>query len=286
MTETARGLWAHGWRRLCANRTALGAGGLLIIILLAALIGPLLSPYAVDRLDWQQIAAPPRLGGAHWLGTDRLGRDLLVRTLYGVRVSLTIGVLATLVSVLIGVAWGAVAGYLGGRVDALMMRAVDVLNSLPYLFLVIALTTLLGRGNPYVLLLAIGAVGWITMARIVRGQALALKRKEFIEAAVAAGGSPAHVLWRHVVPNLIGVVAVYAALTLPQMMLFESFLSFLGLGVQEPLASLGSLIRDGARDMESASWLLLVPAAVLALLLLCANLLGDAFRDVLDPRDR
>jgi len=208
-----------------------------------------------------------------------------VRTLYGVRLSLSIGLLASAVSVVIGVTWGAVAGFLGGRLDALMMRAVDVLNSLPYLFLVIVLTTLVGRGNPYVLLLAVGAVGWLTMARIVRAQALSLRHKEFIEAAVACGASTPQILLRHVLPNLLGPVVVYAALTLPQMMLFESFLSFLGLGVQEPQASLGSLIRDGAREMESAAWMLIVPASVFVLLLVCCNFLGDGLRDALDPRE-
>jgi len=273
------------WARLKGNRTVLVAGGALVLLAVLALLGPALSPYALDQLDWQHLAAPPGLTSGHWLGTDRLGRDLLVRTLEGVRVSLVIGVLATAVSVVIGVAWGATAGYLGGRTDEVMMRAVDVLNSLPYLFLVIVLTTLVGRGSVSVLLLAIGAIGWITMARIVRGQALSLRHREFIEAAVAAGGSSAHVLARHVVPNLAGVVVVYAALTLPQMVLFESFLSFLGLGVQEPLASLGSLVRDGAKDMQSALWMLLVPASVLIGLILCCNFLGDALRDALDPRE-
>jgi oligopeptide transport system permease protein len=280
-----RGLWGNGWQRLRTHRSALGAGVVLILVLLAALIGPALSPYALDALDWQHIAVPPGLSSAHWLGTDRLGRDLYVRTLHGVRLSLSIGALATVVSVVIGVSWGAVAGFLGGRVDALMMRAVDVLNSLPYLFLVIVLTTLVGRGNPYVLLLAVGAVGWLTMARIVRGQALSLRHKEFIEAAVACGASTPQILLRHVLPNLLGPVVVYAALTLPQMMLFESFLSFLGLGVQEPQASLGSLIRDGAREMESAAWMLVVPASLFVLLLVCCNFLGDGLRDALDPRE-
>jgi len=283
--ERAGGVWARGWVHLKGNPTALLAGGGLLLLLAAALIGPALSPYALDQLDWQHIAVPPRFASGHWLGTDRLGRDLFVRTLHGVRISLAIGLLATAVSVVIGVSWGATAGYLGGRADALLMRGVDVLNSLPYLFLVIVLTTLLGRGNPYLLMGAIGAIGWLTMARIVRGQALMLRHREFIEAAVAAGGSAGHVLVRHVVPNLIGVVVVYAALTLPQMMLFESFLSFLGLGVQEPLASLGSLVRDGARDLESAPFILIVPASVLIALLLACSFLGDALRDALDPRE-
>lgn len=271
------------WGRLRRDRAARAAMLILAAISLAAALGPLASPFGYDQLDWRHIAVPP-LATAHWLGTDRLGRDLLVRMLYGTRLSLVIGATATAVSVVIGVAWGATAGFAGGRLDGVMMRIVDVLNSLPYLLLVIALTTLFGRGNPYVLFAAIGAVGWITMARIVRGQALSLERRTFVEAAVASGASAPRILARHIVPNLAGPVIVYAALTVPQMILFESFLSFLGLGIQEPLSSLGSLIRDGAEQMGSAPWLLAAPAGVLALMLLALNLLGDALRDALDPR--
>jgi oligopeptide transport system permease protein len=290
MTEasagSARGLWHDAWRRLCDDRATLAAAAILGLLAALALLGPAVSPYAYDKLDWQHVAVPPDLAAAHWLGTDRLGRDLYVRTLYGVRISLVIGLIATLVSVLVGLVWGATAGYLGGRTDALMMRFVDVLASFPYLFLVITLAALFGRGNPYVLFVGIGAVGWITMARIVRGQALVLRRREFIEAAVASGASTPHILRRHVLPNVLGPVIVYAALTLPQMMLFESFLSFLGLGVQEPLASLGSLIHDGAQEMESAPWMLLAPAGALVLLLIGFNVLGDGLRDALDVRER
>jgi oligopeptide transport system permease protein len=215
-----------------------------------------------------------------------LGRDLYVRTLAGVQISLQIGLLATLVSLCIGVAFGATAGYLGGRIDNLMMRFVDILYSLPYIFIVIILSTLFDRGNIFVLFLAIGAVGWLTMARIVRGQTLSIKRKEFIEAALASGVGTGSILARHIVPNVIGPVIIYATLTIPQMILFESFLSFLGLGVQEPQASLGSLINEGAQEMESAVWMLLVPAGFLVTLLTCFNFLGDGLRDALDPRER
>jgi oligopeptide transport system permease protein len=209
----------------------------------------------------------------------------LVRTAQGTRISLAIALAATAVSALIGLLWGAAAGTLGGRTDALMMRTVDVLSSLPYLFLVIALTTVLGRGNPYVLLVTVGAVGWLTLARIVRGQTLALRRKDFMLAALTSGAPPAHIVARHVIPNVLGPVIAYLTLTVPQMILFESFLSFLGLGVQEPLASLGSLIREGAREMESAPWMLLVPAGALLLLLGSITALGDLLRDALDPRE-
>jgi oligopeptide transport system permease protein len=278
------GLWRRAGRRLASARGTRLALTVLILIALLAVIGPWFSPWAFDQLDWQHLAVPPGHVAAHWLGTDRLGRDLFVRTLYGVRLSLLISVLASLVSLVIGVAWGAVAGFAGGRTDEWMMRFVDVLYSLPYLFIVIILTTLFQRGSIGVLLIAIGAVGWLTTARIVRGETLALKRREFIEAARATGLTPAAILGRHIVPNLLGPVAVYATLTIPQMIIFESFLSFLGLGVQEPHASLGNLINVGAQEMQSAPWMLLVPALFLVTLLVCLNLLGDGLRDALDPK--
>jgi oligopeptide transport system permease protein len=281
-----RGLWRDARRRLHGNRAAWAALVLLAAIALAALIAPALSPWSYDGLDWQHLAQPPSLTAAHWLGTDRLGRDLFVRTLHGVRLSLVLAVLASAVSLMIGVLWGAVAGLAGGRIDGAMMRFVDVLYSLPYLFVVIILTTLFTRGSPIVLALALAAVGWLTTARIVRAQTLALKRLEFLEAARALGVPPRSILLRHVVPNVVGQVAVYATLIVPQMILFESFLSFLGLGVQEPQASLGNLIFAGAQEMESAPWMLLVPAVALVLLLLCLNLFGDGLRDAFDPRER
>jgi oligopeptide transport system permease protein len=258
---------------------------LIALIAVLAVFGPFLSPYADDTLDWQHMAVAPGAVASHWFGTDRLGRDLFVRTLHGVRISLVISLLASAVSLVIGVTWGSVAGYVGGRTDEWMMRFVDVLYSLPYLFIVIILTTVFARGSVTVLLVAIGAVGWLTTARIVRGQTLSLKRREFIEAARATGVGVPGIIAHHIVPNLIGPVAVYATLTIPQMITFESFLSFLGLGVQEPLASLGSLINDGAQEMQSAPWMLLVPAVFLVTLLLCFNLVGDGLRDALDPRD-
>lgn len=283
---TRRGLWHDALRRLQGNRLAFGALALFALVALTAVVAPILSPWRYDSIDWQHLAAGPGLAGSHWLGTDRLGRDLLVRTLHGVRLSLSIAVLASAVSVLIGILWGATAALAGGRTDAALMRVVDVLYSLPYLFVVIILTTLFARGSLAVLALALAAVGWLTTARVVRAQTLALKRREFIEAAHALGVPPAAILLRHIVPNVAGPVAVYATLVVPQMILFESFLSFLGLGVQEPHASLGNLIYTGAQEMESAPWMLVVPATALVLLLLCLNLLGDGLRDAFDPRER
>jgi len=282
----AHGLWSDAARRLRADRIAVSALAIVLGITLLAVVAPWLSPWGYDSLDWAHLAAPPGSTAAHWLGTDRLGRDLWVRTLYGVRLSLLISVLASVLSLLIGVLWGAVAGLVGGRTDGWMMRIVDVLYSLPYLFIVIILTTLWERGSLTVLLLALAAVGWLTTARIVRGQTLALKRREFIEAARATGVPTPAILLRHIVPNLLGPVLVYATLTIPQMIVFESFLSFLGLGVQEPHASLGNLILNGAQEMQSAPWMLLAPVVFLVLLLMCLNVLGDGLRDALDPRDR
>jgi oligopeptide transport system permease protein len=257
----------------------------LLLVGLLALLAPMLSPWDQATLDWQHLAVPPQWSASHWLGTDRLGRDLFVRGMQGLRISLTLGVLATLVSVCIGVTWGAVAGYLGGRTDALMMRVVDIVYALPYVFIVIILSTLLPRGSLAGLFIAIGAVGWLTMARIVRGQTLSLRRREFITAAVAGGVRTPAILWRHIVPNVLHTVVAYATLTVPQVILFESFLSFLGLGVQEPYASLGSLINEGAQEMETSPWMLLVPATLLVLVLGAFSVLGDALRARVRARD-
>jgi oligopeptide transport system permease protein len=282
----SRGLWRDAAVRITRNRVAVVAGSVILLTAILALSGPALSRYTYDGLDWQHLAAAPFATASHWLGTDRLGRDLFVRTLCGIRISLLISLVATAISLAIGVTWGSIAGYVGGRTDEVMMRFVDVLYSLPYLFIVIILMTVFQRGSLPVLFCAIGAVGWLTTARIVRGQTLALKSCEFIEAARASGLATPAILLRHIIPNLIGPVIIYATLTIPQMILFESFLSFLGLGVQEPLASLGSLINEGAQEMQSAPWMLLVPAGFLVVLLMCFNLVGDALRDALDPRDQ
>jgi oligopeptide transport system permease protein len=282
---TDDGLWVDARRRLLGNRAAVAAAVLVLLLVLAALFGPLVSAYDLDQVDWtlSPLSSPPSLANGHWFGTDSNGRDLFVRVWAGTQVSLLVALLATAVSVVIGVAWGATAGYLGGRVDGWMMRVVDVLYALPYMFFVIILTVVFGR-SLWLIFLAIGAVGWLTMARIVRGQALALRQREFVAAAVTLG-LPAHrIIARHIVPNVLGTVVVYATLTVPQVILFESFLSFLGLGVQEPLTSLGRLVAEGALEMETAPWQLLAPSAVLAALLLALNFLGDGLRDALDPR--
>jgi oligopeptide transport system permease protein len=279
------GLWSEAWRRLRANRAALGGGVLLLLIVLAALLLPLASPYDYYTLDWQHLLLRPGAHGWHLLGTDALGRDLLVRTMWGCRVSLLVGVAASIVSVLIGVLWGTTAGYVGGRVDGLLMRAVDVLYSVPFIPFVIVLTVLFGR-ELFLIFVAIGAVSWLDIARIVRGQTLALKSREFIEAARVAGVRAPAMILRHLVPNLIGIVVIYATLTIPTVILFEAFLSFLGLGVQSPMTSLGSLVAEGAGRMQSYPHLLLVPALLLAAIIFCFNFLGDGLRDALDPRDR
>lgn len=281
------GLWSAAWRRLRSNRAAVLAAALLAGVVVAAVLGPWVSPHDMENVDWSlsPLASPPSLANGHWFGTDANGRDLFVRVWAGTRVSLLVALLASVVSLVIGVAWGATAGYLGGRVDEWMMRLVDILYALPYMFFVIVLTVVFGR-SLWLIFVAIGAVGWLTMARIVRGQALELRSRGFVDAAIALG-LPAHrIIARHIVPNLLGTVAVYATLTVPQLILFESFLSFLGLGVQEPLTSLGRLVAEGALAMERAPWQLLFPCAVLASILFTLNFLGDGLRDALDPRVR
>jgi oligopeptide transport system permease protein len=271
--------------RLRANPGATYAFGIIVLLILASLIGPLFNPNDIATLDWAHVAVGPSVSGAHWFGTDRLGRDLFVRTLEGMRMSLAVGLTASTISLGVGIAYGAIAGYVGGRLDQLMMRFVEVLSGLPLIFFVIFLTVVFGR-SPYLLFLTIGAVGWLTMARIVRGQTLSIRQREYIEAAIASGATPSRIIVKHVVPNLWGAVVVYATLTIPQIILFESFLSFLGLGVQEPHSSLGTLIAEGAGEMEAAPWILLVPGSVLAVLLLSLNIVGDGLRDALDVKER
>lgn len=256
----------------------------LAAVVLLALAGPWLSPYACDEIDFNgEWSAAPGFVRAHWFGTDSLGRDLFVRSFCGGRLSLLVGLVSTLVSLVIGVTYGAIAGYRGGRLDAFMMRAVDVLYALPFMFLVIVLMVLFGR-SPVLMFVAIGAVNWLDMARVVRGQTMALRQREFVDAARVMGLSDTQIIIRHILPNLAGVVAVYAALTIPQVILIESFLSFLGLGIREPATSWGALINDGAREMESAPWSLIFPALLLVTTLLSFNVIGDGLRRVFDPR--
>ena len=279
-----RSLWEDARRRLMRNRAAVTGMIVLGLLVVAAVIGPWLSPFTYDEVNKSDVWLPP-LEGGHLMGSDALGRDLLTRLLVGLRVSLAIGFVATFVSLVIGVAWGAVAGYVGGKLDEVMMRFVDVLYSLPFIFFVILLMVTFGS-NIILIFVAIGAVEWLTMAPIVRGQTLALKNKEFIEAARAAGLGQGAIVARHIVPNLLGPVVVYVTLTIPAVILAESFLSFLGLGVQPPMASLGTLISGGAQDMELAPWLLIFPSLAMVVALMCFNFIGDGLRDALDPKDR
>ena len=258
-------------------------GGLLLGIIAVALVGPFVSPHEYDQVDFDAVLQPPALEGLQLFGTDDLGRDLFVRSMLGVQVTMLVAIVASFVSLVIGVAYGAIAGYAGGRVDALMMRFVDTLYALPFIFFVILLMVAFER-NFLLIFVAIGAINWLDMARIVRGQTLSLREREFVEAARLIGVSPARILVRHIAPNLVGVVIVYVTLTIPQAILVESFLSFLGLGIQEPQTSLGTLVDAGVNQMEGASWMLLIPATLLAAILLLFNFLGDALRDHFDAR--
>lgn len=280
-----RSLFQNAVSRLLANKAAVGAIIVLLTLICLAIFGPYLRPYEIDEVFWDAFQAPPSIESGHWFGTDSNGRDLFVRTMYGMRISLLVGLCATAVSLLIGVTYGAIAGYTGGRTDNIMMRIVDVLYSMPFMFFVILLMVFFGR-NIYLMFAAIGAIEWLTMARIVRGQSMSLRHKEFVTAAQALGVSGGNIVRRHIVPNTLGTVMVYVTLTIPVVILTESFLSFLGLGVQEPMTSLGVLISEGAKQMESSPWLLIFPAAFLAVMLFCFNYIGDGLRDAFDPKDR
>ncbi|HNR30990.1 MAG TPA: ABC transporter permease subunit [Candidatus Hydrogenedentes bacterium] len=279
--EAGTSLWKDAYWRLRKNRLALFGACVSCIVAIVAIAGPWCSPYAYDEQDRELGAVGPC--AAHWLGTDLLGRDLLTRTLYGGRVSLLVGIAATAVSLVIGVLYGAIAGFLGGRTDAVMMRVVDVLYALPFTITVIILMVYFGR-NFVLLFLAIGAVEWLTMARIVRGQILSLKEKEFIEAAVVMGLRRRRILLRHLIPNVLGPIIVYTTLTIPNVMILEAFLSFLGLGVQPPMSSWGLLIKEGVETMEPFWWMLVFPSVALSVTLFSLNFFGDGLRDALDPR--
>jgi oligopeptide transport system permease protein len=280
-----RSLWSDAMRRFRRNKAAMT--GLVIFVLIAAacFLAPHLGLRAQDEIDYSMIQAPPNWETGWYFGGDANGRDLLVRTLYGGQISLTVGFVATFVSLIIGVTWGATAGFVGGRIDGLMMRIVDILYSLPFIFFVIMLTLIWGR-LIVLIYVAIGAVSWLDMARIVRGQTLSIKRKEFIEAAHASGVSTARIIFKHIIPNCIGPVAVYVTMTVPSVILIESFISYLGMGVQEPNTSWGTLVSEGTNVMEQLPVALLGPGGVLAVTLLSLNFIGDGLRDALDPKDR
>ena len=280
-----RSPWEDAWHRLLKNRAAVYSAFIMAFIVLLVVFGPMLISWESDFTDWDHTSSPPSLESGHWFGTDAVGRDILVRTMEGGRISLLVGLVVTIVSLVIGVSYGATAGYFGGPADRIMMRVVDIIYALPFMFFVILLMVVFGR-HIFLIFVAIGAVNWLDMARIVRGQTLSLKNTEFIEAARACGVGDWAIIRRHIIPNLLGVVIVYVTLTIPQVILIESFLSFLGLGVQEPMSSWGGLVSDGAQDMESAPWTLIVPSVFLTVTLYCFNYIGDGLRDALDPKDR
>jgi oligopeptide transport system permease protein len=279
--EPGRSPWRDAWLRLRRNRLAVFGGGVLIIVALACVVVPWLSPYSYEDIALDHTFSAPC--ARNWLGTDQLGHDLLVRILYGGRISLAVGLSATVVALTIGIVYGAVAGFVGGLLDAAMMRIVDILYALPFTLFVILLMVFFGR-NIILLFVAIGAVEWLTMARIVRGQVMSVKRMEFVEAAKALGFGRRRILFRHILPNILGPVIVCTTLTVPSVMLIEAFLSFLGLGVQPPMSSWGVLIKDGAVAMEEYPWLLIFPCAIFSVTLFSLNFLGDGLRDALDVR--
>jgi len=279
--ESGVSLWHDAWVRLTQNKLAMFGLFVLVILIIVALLTPWIAPYSYSDQNLELGASPP--SAAHWLGTDTFGRDMLTRIMYGSRVSLAVGFLATAVALTIGVLWGTVSGYIGGRTDAVMMRTVDILYALPFTIFIILLMVVFGR-NLFLLFMAIGAVEWLTMARIVRGEVLNVRHQEYIEAVITMGLRKRRIMSRHVIPNVLGSIIVYTTLTIPNVILLESFLSFLGLGIQPPQSSWGLLISYGVETMEEYPWLLFFPAAVLSLSLFSLNFLGDGLRDALDPR--
>ena len=274
-------LWQDAVRRLIQNRAAMIGGITVLVLIILAIFAPWIAPYSYSYQNLDLGASPP--SAEHLLGTDVLGRDLLSRLLYGARISLLVGFVATGVALVIGVSWGIVAGYFGGRVDSIMMRIVDVLYGLPFIIFIILLMVIFGR-NIWLLFAAIGAVEWLTMARIVRAQVIGLKNQEFVQAAQVMGVSNFSMFRRHILPNILGPIAIYATLTIPQVMLLEAFLSFLGLGIQPPMSSWGTLIRYGVESMEEYYWLLIYPGLTFTITLFALNFFGDGLRDALDPK--
>ena len=278
-----RSLWKDAQIRFMRNKAAMVSLVILTLMVLAVIFLPMMAEFTYDDTDWYALHQAP--SALHLFGTDSLGRDLYVRTLIGGRISMMVGVLGALVAVVIGTLYGATSGYIGGRTDRVMMRILEILYAVPFMFLVIVLVTFFGR-NIVLIFVAIGAIAWLDMARIVRGQTLSLRNKEFIEAAHVSGVSNWKIITRHIIPNVLGIVAVYSTLLIPSMILTEAFLSFLGLGVQEPMTSWGALLQEGAQTMEVAIWQLIFPAAFMVLTLFCFNYVGDGLRDALDPKDR
>jgi oligopeptide transport system permease protein len=280
-SEQRSSLWLDAWIKLRKNRMALFGFAVLLILFVVSLLTPWIAPYSYETQDLMLGATPP--SAAHWLGTDIFGRDMLTRIMYGGRVSLMVGFIATAVALVIGILWGSIAGFGGGRVDAVMMRIVDIMYALPFMIFIVLLMVVFGR-NILLLFIAIGAVEWLTMARIVRSQVMALRKQEFVEAAYSMGLSRWAIIRRHIIPNTLGPVIVYTTLTIPSVMLLEAFLSFLGLGIQPPQSSWGLLINYGVETMEEYPWLLIFPGITLSLTLFALNFLGDGLRDALDPR--
>jgi oligopeptide transport system permease protein len=286
-----RSLWLDAGRRFMRNRAAVVSLIVLISIVIFTFVGPLVARWSIERIDWSVVgnvltAGRPSIETGHYFGTDEVGRDLYSRTIQGTQISLIVGLIGSGIAVVVGTIYGAIAGYFGGRVDSLMMRFVDILYSIPYMFILILLLIIFGRSFA-LLFVGIGLISWLGMARVVRGQTLTLKNREFVEAAIATGSKPLAVIFRHIVPNLLGIVAVYATLLIPEMILLESFISFLGLGVQEPNTSLGALISEGAQTMQYGTiWQLAFPLAFFVTILFTFFFVGDGLRDALDPKDR
>jgi oligopeptide transport system permease protein len=286
-----RSLWADAARRFSRNRAAMASLIVLCCVGLFVVFGPLLAKWSIEKIDWATLGKTLQLGRpsietGHYFGVDKVGRDLYSRVIQGIGVSLLVGMVGSAIAVVVGTIYGAIAGYFGGRLDSAMMRFVDILYSIPYMFILILLLIIFGRSF-VMLFVGIGLVSWLGMSRVVRGQTLSLKNREFVEAAIASGSKPMTVVFRHIVPNLLGIVVVYATLLIPEMILLESFISFLGLGVQEPNTSLGALISEGASTMQYGTiWQLAFPLAFFVVILFTFFFVGDGLRDALDPKDR
>ncbi|ACA32356.1 oligopeptide ABC transporter permease OppC [Histophilus somni] len=280
-----RSLWQNARRRFFRNKAAVISLIIICCMLLFITFVPTLIPFSYDDTDWNMMSVAPDFVSGHYLGTDASGRDLLVRIAIGGRISLMVGIAGAFIAVMIGTIYGAISGYVGGKVDVVMMRTLEILSSFPFMFFVILLVTFFGQ-NIFLIFVAIGMIAWLNLARIVRGQTLSLKNKEFVEAAIVCGVSRRQIIWKHIIPNVLGIVVVYASLEVPSLILFESFLSFLGLGTQEPMSSWGALLSDGAAQMETSPWLIAFPAFFLCLTLFCFNFIGDGLRDALDPKDK